>query len=64
MAASQGKDATAVAEAVAAVAKREVRPLEVHWRGGRRQIAGVAAIQDDVEAAEEEEVPAAVAGAV
>ena len=32
MAASQGKSATAVADAVAVTARREVRPLEVHWR--------------------------------
>ena len=60
-AASLGKAATAVAEAVTAVAGM-VRPLKVHWRGGRMQTASVAALQDDVEAAVEE-VPTAVVGA-
>ena len=59
MAASLGKAATAVA----AVAGTEVRLLEVYWRGGRMQTDGVAALQDAVGAAEEEEVPVAVAGA-
>ena len=62
MAASQGKSATAVVDAVYVAARREVRQLEVHWRGGRRQTTGVAACQDAMEAAGEE-VPAAVAGA-
>ena len=34
MAASLRKAAIAVAEVVAAVARMEVRLLEVHWRGG------------------------------
>ena len=63
VAASLGMAVTAVSEAIAAVSGMEVRPLEVHWRGGQMQTAGVAALQDAVEAAEEEEVPAAVAGA-
>ena len=53
---------TAVADAVTVAAGSEVRPVEVHWRGGRRQTAGVVALQDAVDAAEEE-VPTAVAGA-
>ena len=63
VAASQRKSATAVADAIAVATSMEVRPLEVHWRGGRTQTAGVAALQDAVEAAAEEEIPAAVAGA-
>ena len=62
MATRHGKSVTAVADAVAVAARMEVRPVEVHWSGRRRQTAGVATLQDALEAAEEEEVPTAVAG--